>query len=227
MNIPPISIAVDGYSSTGKSSFAKKVAERFSFKYLDSGALYRAVTLFAQQKGLISADNQISPELEQALCGLEVHFEAGKGTYMGGTCVESEIRSLAVSSQVSPISTIPYVRAFVDKRLHELSLEGSVVMDGRDIGTTVLPNAEIKIFMTARPEVRARRRYDEMLAKGAAPSLEEIMTNLSERDYIDSHREVSPLRRAADAFELDNSDMSMEEELAWVTGLIQGKLGIL
>lgn len=227
MIIPNISIAVDGYSSTGKSSFAKRLALDLGLTYLDSGALYRAVTLFAQEQGLINADNEISSELALRLEELELHFEAQKGTYMGSRCIEKEIRSLAVSAQVSPVSAVPFVRKYVDERLHELAQKGRVVMDGRDIGTTVLPRAELKIFMTARPEVRAQRRFDEIVAKGGSASLEEIKANLAERDYIDSHREHSPLRRAEDAFELDNSDMTMSEELAWAKGLIQGKFGIL
>ena len=133
---------------------------------------------------------------------------------------------MKVSSQVSPIAAVPYVRAFVDRKLHELASSGRVVMDGRDIGTTVFPDAQIKVFMTASLEVRARRRYDEMVAKGEKPDLEQVAANLQERDYIDSHRSTSPLRQAADAFVLDNSQMSMGEELAWLRGVVQGKFGI-
>lgn len=225
--VPDIIIAVDGCSSTGKSSFAKEVARTFGFLYLDSGALYRGVTLFAQEKGLISEDNLISDELEQTLEGLDLHFGEGGFLYISQRCIESEIRGMKVSSQVSPISALSYVRAYVDERLHLLSSGGRVVMDGRDIGTTVFPHAELKIFMTARDEVRAKRRFDEMLAKGGNPVYEEVLANLKERDYIDSHRSVSPLRQADDAFVLDNSDMTMKEELSWIMGVIQGKFGIL
>lgn len=225
--VPDITIAVDGCSSTGKSSFAKEVARTFGFLYLDSGALYRGVTLFAQEKGLISEDNVISDELEQVLVGLDLHFGERGFLYISQRCIESEIRGMKVSSQVSPISALSYVRAYVDERLHMLSSGGRVVMDGRDIGTTVFPHAELKIFMTARDEVRAKRRFDEMLAKGGNPVYEEVLANLKERDYIDSHRSVSPLRQADDAFVLDNSDMTMKEELSWITGVIQGKFGIL
>lgn len=225
--VPDIIIAVDGCSSTGKSSFAKEVARTFGFLYLDSGALYRGVTLFAQERGLISEDNLISDELEQALEGLDLHFGEGGFLYISQRCIESEIRGMKVSSQVSPISALSYVRAYVDERLHLLSSGGRVVMDGRDIGTTVFPHAELKIFMTARDEVRAKRRFDEMLAKGGNPVYEEVLANLKERDYIDSHRSVSPLRQADDAFVLDNSDMTMKEELSWIMGVIQGKFGIL
>ena len=226
MTIPDIIIAIDGYSSTGKSSFAKLVASGFGFLYLDSGALYRGVTLFAQRMGLIGEDNVVSDALETALEGLDLHFSAEGKTCVGEDCVESEIRSMKVSSQVSPIAAVPYVRAFVDRKLHELASSGRVVMDGRDIGTTVFPNAQIKVFMTASLEVRARRRYDEMVAKGETPDLEQVAANLQERDYIDSHRSTSPLKQAADAFVLDNSQMSMGEELAWLRGVVQGKVGI-
>ena len=226
MTIPDIIIAIDGYSSTGKSSFAKLVASGFGFLYLDSGALYRGVTLFAQRMGLIGEDNVVSDALETALEGLDLHFSAEGKTCIGEDCVESEIRSMKVSSQVSPIAAVPYVRAFVDRKLHELASSGRVVMDGRDIGTTVFPDAQIKVFMTASLEVRARRRYDEMVAKGETPDLEQVVANLQERDYIDSHRRTSPLRQAADAFVLDNSQMSMDEELAWLRGVVQGKFGI-
>lgn len=226
MTIPDIIIAIDGYSSTGKSSFAKLVAAGFGFLYLDSGALYRGVTLFAQRMGLIGEDNVVSDALETALEGLDLHFSAEGKTCIGEDCVESEIRSMKVSSQVSPIAAVPYVRAFVDRKLHELASSGRVVMDGRDIGTTVFPNAQIKVFMTASLEVRARRRYDEMVAKGEKPDLEQVAANLQERDYIDSHRSTSPLKQAADAFVLDNSQMSMDEELAWLRGVVQGKFGI-
>ena len=225
--VPDIIIAVDGYSSTGKSSFAKELARTFGFLYLDSGALYRGVTLFAQEKDLISEDNLISDELEQALEGLDLHFGEGGFLYISQRCIESEIRGMKVSSQVSPVSALSYVRAYVDERLHLLSSGGRVVMDGRDIGTTVFPHAELKIFMTARDEVRAKRRFDEMLAKGGNPVYEEVLANLKERDYIDSHRSVSPLRQADDAFVLDNSDMTMKEELSWIMGVIQGQFGIL
>lgn len=227
MTIPDITIAIDGYSSTGKSSFAKLLARRFGFTYLDSGAMYRGVTLFAQEEGLINRRNMVDPSLEQALKDLDLHFDANNRTYMGDRCIEHIIRSLEVAAQVSPIAAIPYVRNYVDDRLHAFAKGGRVVMDGRDIGTTVFPDAELKIFMTASEEVRARRRYDEMVAKGEHPVFEEVVKNLRDRDYIDSHRETSPLVRAADAFELDNSEMSLDQEIAWVQGLIQGKFSIL
>ena len=232
MTLPDITIAVDGFSATGKSTFAKLVAKDFGFLYLDSGAMYRAVTLFAQENGMIDANANIDLEaLKKALDkGLDIHFEHtedGCKTFIGDRCVEKDIRTMAVSSQVSPVSAVGFVRNFVDDKLHAFSAAGRVIMDGRDIGTTVFPNAEVKIFMTARPEVRAQRRFDELVEKGENPVMEEVMKNLQERDYIDSHREVSPLSRAADAFVMDNSDMTLHEETVWMLGLLQGKFGIL
>ncbi len=231
MQIPDIIIAVDGFSSTGKSSFAKMVAKEFSFLYLDSGAMYRGVTLFAMESGWIAADGSIDEaSLEAALPSLDLHFERAEGQtklYADERCIEGEIRTLEVSSHVSPVSAIPFVRRWVDERLHRFSEGGRVIMDGRDIGTTVFPNAELKIFMVADAEVRARRRYDEMVSKGETPKLEDVLKNLQERDYIDSHRETSPLRQAEDAYVMDNTHMSFHEELVWVLGVIQGKFGIL
>ena len=227
MKLPDIIIAIDGYSSTGKSTLAKLIAEHFSFLYLDSGALYRGVTLHALENNLISEDGAIDEAaLKAALPKLDLDFRAG-GTHIGDRCIEKEIRTLEVSGHVSPVSAIPFVREYVDERLHAFGRRKRVVMDGRDIGTTVFPDAEVKIFMTASDEVRAKRRYDEMKAKGQDPTMEEVMKNLRERDYIDSHREVSPLSRAADAFVLDNSDMTLHEELVWFQGLAQGRFGIL
>ncbi|MCQ2167065.1 MAG: (d)CMP kinase [Bacteroidales bacterium] len=226
MDVPDIIIAIDGYSSTGKSSFAKKVAARFGFTYLDSGALYRGVTLFAQEEGLINRVNSVNPRLSNELLSLDLHFDNGNRTYMGQRCIENQIRTMEVSAQVSPVSAVPFVRSYVDRKLHQFAENGRVVMDGRDIGTTVFPDAGLKIFMTASIKVRAQRRYDELVARGEMPVFEEVVSNLRERDYLDSHRETSPLRKAEDAFVLDNSDMTIEEEIAWVQGLIQGKFGI-
>ena len=226
MQIPDIVIAIDGCSSTGKSSFAKLLAKELCFLYLDSGALYRGVTLFAQEEHYISRMNIIRPELEEALQTLPLRFNSDNRTFIGDRCIEKEIRTMEVSAQVSPIAAVPYVRAFVDAKLHEAAAARRVVMDGRDIGTTVFPDAEVKIFMTASEEVRARRRYDELAAKGEYPVMEEVVENLRQRDYIDSHRETSPLCRAADSYLLDNSDMTLKEEVEWVKGLIRGKYTI-
>lgn len=231
MNVPDIIIAVDGCSSTGKSSFAKLVAAEFGFLYLDSGALYRGVTLAALEGGLIGPDGSIGEEgLETLLETLDLHFRQENGAsrlYAGTRCIEGEIRTLEVSSHVSPVSALPFVRSWVDGRLHAFSKDGRVIMDGRDIGTTVFPQAELKIFMTADDRVRARRRYEEMRQKGETASLEEVLQNLRERDYIDSHRETSPLRQAPDAFVLDNTHMTLHEELVWLQGLLQGRFGLL
>lgn len=232
MNIPDIIIAVDGCSATGKSSFAKCVAKEFSFLYLDSGAMYRAVTLYAQENGIIDANSNIDLcRLKDVLDkGLDIHFKDVDGvctTFIGSRCVEKEIRAMGVTSQVSPISAVPFVRNFVDEKLHSFASTGKVIMDGRDIGTTVFPNAQIKIFITSKMEVRAQRRFDELVSKGENPTFQEVLTNLQERDYIDSHRAASPLNKPSDAFVMDNSDMTMQEEIMWLKGLLQGRFNIL
>ena len=230
MTIPDIIIAIDGYSSTGKSTFAKLVAFEFGFLYLDSGAMYRGVTLAGLEAGVI-ADGKIDEEaLLPVMAPLELHFQREDGAtklFLGERCIEKEIRGWEVSQYVSPVSAIPQVRAWVDDKLHKFSEGGRVIMDGRDIGTTVFPNAELKIFMTADPAVRAQRRYDELLLKGEKTTLEEVEANLKDRDYRDSHRPTSPLRQAPDAFVLDNTHMNLHEELVWMLGLLQGKFGLL
>ena len=220
--IPAITIAIDGYSSTGKSSFAKRIARELDFHYLDSGALYRAVTLYALEKGYISPEGNIdTASLEVDLQSLDVHFDAQGRTCIAGRCVEKEIRTLRVSGKVSPISTVPQVRDYVNRILRLCGKNGRIVMDGRDIGTTVFPNAELKIFMTADPMVRASRRAAEMQAKGEKADIDEVLANLKERDYIDSHREVSPLTQSPDAVVLDNSSMTMDDQMEWVLDLIE------
>lgn len=225
MQIPDIIIAIDGYSSTGKSSFAKIVANEFSYLYLDSGALYRGVTLFAIENGFINDDCVIDVAgLDKAMEDLDLHF-GPQGTYIGERCIENEIRSLAVANKVSPIATVAEVRSFVDRKLREFGKKKRIVMDGRDIGTTVFPEAEIKIFMTADPMVRAERRAAEMRAKGEDVNIEDVLKNLQERDYIDSHREVSPLSKAEDAIVLDNSHMTIDDQLVWLKGIISERFG--
>ena len=225
MQIPDIIIAIDGYSSTGKSSFAKIIANEFSFLYLDSGALYRGVTLYAIENGYIDDANVIDVEgLDRALDDVDLHFGA-EGAYIGDRCIEKEIRSMAVASKVSPIATIPEVRNFVDRKLREFGAKKRVVMDGRDIGTTVFPDAELKIVMTADPLVRAQRRAAEMKAKGENADIEAVLRNLQERDYIDSHRETSPLSKADDAIVLDNSTMTMEDQMVWLKKIISERFG--
>lgn len=227
MLIPDIIIAIDGYSSTGKSTFAKMIASEVSFLYLDSGALYRAVTLYAIENGMVLPSGELDVEaLCRSLSDLDVHFEDrgdGSRTYIGDRCVEPAIRSLAVSGKVSPVSAVPEVRRFVDDRLKEFGRRKRVVMDGRDIGTTVFPDAELKIFMVADTLVRAQRRAGEMAARGEKVDLEEVLRNIEERDYIDSHRETSPLSRAEDAIVLDNSRMTLEEQMEWFRQLVSEK----
>ena len=225
MQVPDIIIAIDGYSSTGKSSFAKIIANEFGFLYLDSGALYRGVTLFAIENGYIDENCSIDvPALTVALEDLDIHFGKG-GTYIGERCIEDQIRSLEVAGKVSPIATVSQVREYVDRKLREFGRSKRVVMDGRDIGTTVFPDAELKIFMTADPMIRAQRRADEMVAKGEEVDLQDVLKNLRERDYIDSHREVSPLSQASDALVLDNSHMSMEDQMDWLKKIIKERFG--
>ena len=225
MQVPDIIIAIDGYSSTGKSSFAKIIANEFGFLYLDSGALYRGVTLFAIENGYIDENCSIDvPALTVALEDLDIHFGKG-GTYIGERCIEDQIRSLEVAGKVSPIATVAQVREYADRKLREFGRSKRVVMDGRDIGTTVFPDAELKIFMTADPMIRAQRRADEMVAKGEEVDLQDVLKNLRERDYIDSHREVSPLSQASDALVLDNSHMSMEDQMDWLKKIIKERFG--
>ena len=222
MHIPDIIIAIDGYSSTGKSSFAKIIANEFGFLYLDSGALYRGVTLFAIEGGYIDGETIDVPALDKALDTLDLHF-GEDGTYIGERNIEKEIRSMEVAGKVSPIATLSQVRDFVNRKLREFGDAKRVVMDGRDIGTTVFPDAELKIFMTADPMVRAERRATEMRAKGIEVRVEDVLANLQERDYIDSHRDVSPLAKAEDAIVLDNSHMTMQQQLEWLKGIIADK----
>lgn len=224
MDIKDIIIAIDGYSSTGKSSFAKRIASELGFLYLDSGALYRGVTLFALDCGFIRDGVIDEPALEAALPALDLHFENhGEGTqlYQGNLCIERDIRTMRVSSFVSPIATLGFVRRYVDGKLREFGRQRRVVMDGRDIGTTVFPDAELKIFMVADSAVRARRRMDELVAKGEDVQFEEILDNLSERDYIDSHRDLSPLRQAKDAVILDNTHLTPDQQMEWLLKILQ------
>lgn len=229
MHIPDIIIAIDGYSSTGKSSFAKLIAKEFSFLYLDSGALYRAITLYAMEHDMVLADGSIDTRsLVAALPDIDIHFEyapEGSRTFIGDRCVEKEIRTIGVSSHVSPVAVIPEVRDFVDDILVGYGKNKRIVMDGRDIGTAVFPHADLKIFMTANDNVRAERRLKEMRASGQNPDFNEVLENLKSRDYIDSHREKSPLRQAEDAVVLDNSDMTLEDQMVWIKNLVKEKFG--
>lgn len=217
-----ITIAIDGYSSCGKSTMAKDLARTIGYVYIDTGAMYRAVTLYALRQGIITGDGDIDAdrlqaEMEQVNISFRLNPETGTpDTYLNGQLVEREIRSLQVSSQVSPIAALPFVRSAMVRQQQAMGREKGIVMDGRDIGTTVFPDAELKVFVTASPEVRAQRRYDELKAKGMPAEYDDILANVKERDYIDSHREVSPLRQAEDALVLDNSHMTIPEQKEWL-----------
>lgn len=216
-----ITIAIDGHSSCGKSTMAKDLAKQVGYIYIDTGAMYRAVTLFALRNGIITEAGIDQEALRQRMADVLITFqlneETGRpDTYLNGECVEKEIRSMDVSKWVSPIATIGFVReAMVD--LQRLMGEAKgVVMDGRDIGTVVFPDAELKVFVTASPEVRAKRRYDELTAKGETCSYDDILANVIERDRIDSTRAIAPLRKADDAIVLDNSNLTIPEQNAWL-----------
>lgn len=217
-----ITIAIDGFSSCGKSTMAKDLAREVGYIYVDTGAMYRSVTLYALRNGFFADDNSIDTEgLEKEMDNIKISFqlnpETGKpDTYLNGECVEKEIRSMEVSTRVSPIATLPFVRTALVAQQQRMGQDKGIVMDGRDIGTTVFPDAELKIYVTASAEVRAQRRYDELVAKSMPADFEDILKNVKERDYIDSHREVSPLRKADDALELDNSNMTIAEQKQWL-----------
>ena len=212
-----IIIAIDGYSSGGKSTFAKAVAAKLGYIFIDTGAMYRAVTLYAMRQGI--ADDRAA--ITAALPGIRIDFRFNPQTgrsdvYLNGENVETEIRRIDVSNRVSSVSSIPEVRAKLVAMQQEMGRAKGVVMDGRDIGTVVFPDAELKIFMTADSRVRAERRYKELTAKGETVSMEEIERNIRERDRQDETRGVSPLRRAADAVLLDNSRMTVEQQMEWI-----------
>ena len=216
-----ITIAIDGYSSCGKSTVAKSLARMLGYIYIDSGAMYRAVTLFALRNNWIENGTPDREKIIAALNQIDITFqfdhETEKNTtYLNGENVEERIRKLDVSNNVSPVSTIKEVRQAMVKFQRKMGEGKGIVMDGRDIGTVVFPQAELKIFMTASLETRAQRRYDELLAKGQEVSMEEIIANVNERDYIDQNRKESPLRQAEDAIVLDNSNFTLEKQLDWV-----------
>ena len=215
-----ITIAIDGHSSCGKSTMAKELARKVGYVYVDTGAMYRCVTLFALRHQLFAADGSVMEEqLREAMPEIDIDQRLIDGkttTFLNGENVELEIRGLEVSNHVSPIAAIPFVRTALVAQQQKMGREGGIVMDGRDIGTTVFPNAELKIFVTASAEVRAQRRYDELQQKGMPADYADILKNVQERDYIDSHREVSPLRQADDALLLDNSHMTIDEQNKWL-----------
>lgn len=220
-----ITIAIDGYSSTGKSTLAKQIAKELGYVYVDTGAMYRAVTYFAMQHGYINADFFDKENLILALPSivLEFHFNSDLGfaeMYLNGTNVESEIRTIEVSNFVSQIAEVSQVRAKLVEQQQQMGQGKGIVMDGRDIGTVVFPDAELKIFMTASPETRAQRRFDELQSKGQNVPFEDVLKNVQQRDYIDTHREDSPLVIAEDAIEIDNSHLTREEQFEIVLDLV-------
>ena len=225
-----ITIAIDGFSSCGKSTMAKDLAKMLGYVYVDTGAMYRTVTLYAMRNGLFNADGSVkTADLERQMNKINITFKLNKtaerpDTYLNNELVENDIRTLEVSNHVSQIAAVPFVREAMVAQQQRMGKDKGVVMDGRDIGTTVFPEAELKVFVTASAEVRAQRRYDELKEKGMPADFNDILKNVQERDYIDSHREVSPLRKAPDAIELDNSHMTITEQSAWLMELIKQKI---
>ena len=210
---------MDGHSSCGKSTMAKTLAKKIGYTYIDTGAMYRAVTLYAMRRGFISKNGIDEESLRRELPQIKISFGHDNGqqyTILNGENVERQIRGMEVSGNVSPISAIGFVREAMVELQREMGRKGAIIMDGRDIGTTVFPHAELKIFVTASDEIRARRRYDELAMKGENPVYEDVLKNVRERDYIDSHRAVSPLRKADDAIVLDNSDLTLEQQDEWL-----------
>lgn len=221
-----ITIALDGFSSTGKSTLAKQLAKHLGYVYVDTGAMYRAVTFFAMQNGYISKDFFDKQTLINSLPFIKLHFvfnpEVGFGEmYLNDVNIESEIRTLEVSNFVSLVAEVSEVRAKLVEQQQEMGKEKGIVMDGRDIGTVVFPNAELKIFMTASSETRAQRRYDELKGKGQDVSFEEVLKNVVNRDYIDTHRDDSPLVKADDAIEIDNSYLTRDEQFNAVLEMVE------
>lgn len=221
-----ITIAIDGFSSTGKSTLAKQLAKHLGYVYVDTGAMYRAITLFAMQNGYISKEFFDKETLINSLPSIKLHFEfneeLGFGEmYLNNVNVEKEIRTIEVSNFVSKIAEVSEVRSKLVEQQQAMGKEKAIVMDGRDIGTVVFPDAELKIFMTASPETRAQRRFDELQAKGDNVSYEEVLKNVQERDYIDSHRDDSPLVIADDAIEIDNSYLTRDEQFTAVLELAE------
>lgn len=217
-----IIIAIDGFSSCGKSTMAKDLAKEIGYIYIDSGAMYRAVTLYCIKNDIFKPDGIDTELLKKQIDQIHVTFQLDPltnhpQTYLNGKNVEKEIRTMEVSSKVSPISAIDFVRKALVAQQQEMGKAKGIVMDGRDIGTTVFPNAELKIFVTASPEIRAQRRYDELIAKGQTVHYDEILINVKERDYIDQNRSVSPLRKADDAILLDNSNLTIEQQKEWLS----------
>ena len=216
-----ITIAIDGFSSCGKSTMAKDLAKEIGYIYIDSGAMYRAVTLYCLRHNLFDGDTVNTQKLSELIHDIHISFKLDEQsrqplTYLNGECVEKEIRTLAVSQKVSFVAAVGFVREELVRQQQQMGKEKGIVMDGRDIGTTVFPDAELKIYVTASARIRAQRRFDELQAKGEPGSFEEILANVEERDRIDMNRPVSPLRKADDAIVLDNSEMTIPQQKAWL-----------
>ena len=216
-----ITIAIDGFSSCGKSTMAKDLAREIGYIYVDTGAMYRAVTLYSLEHNIFSGDDIDTEKLKNEMSNIHITFQLNPetnrpDTYLNGVRVEDKIRAMEVSSRVSPIAALPFVREAMVAQQQEMGKNKGVVMDGRNIGTTVFPEAELKIFVTASPEIRAQRRFDELKAKGEEAGFDEILENVKQRDFIDQNREVSPLRKADDALLLDNSHMTIAEQKTWL-----------
>jgi CMP/dCMP kinase len=226
-----IIVAIDGHSSCGKSTMAKQLARTVGYIYVDTGAMYRAVALFALRRGLFDAEGNVdAAQLEALMPEVEVGFTLDPATNLPQTLlcgenVEREIRSLEVSARVSKVAALPFVRTAMTTQQQAMGLDRGIVMDGRDIGTVVFPDAELKVFVTASAAVRAQRRFDELTAKGMPACYDDILRNVEERDFIDSHREVAPLRQAPDALLLDNSDLSREDQLSWLLARFNERAG--
>lgn len=216
-----ISIAIDGFSSCGKSTMAKELAKAISYIYVDTGAMYRVVALAALRAGVMKSGEVDEEKLKECVATLDINLDAKAKVYLNGEDVESEIRGLEVSNWVSKISAVGFVREKLLDIQRELGAQKGVVMDGRDIGTVVLPDAELKIFVTADADVRAKRRYDELLRKGSPATYEEVLDNIKMRDYNDVNRKVSPLVQAPDALLLDNSYMTIEEQNTWLLNKVK------
>ena len=223
-----LKIAIDGWSSCGKSTLAKQIANKLGYTYIDSGAMYRAITLYFMRNEIDATEPEA---IQHALSRIELKFNKGLASdasdmYLNGENVEEQIRSMSVAQEVSKVSAIKEVRDFAVHQQKEMGKEGGVVMDGRDIGTVVFPDADVKLFITASPEIRAERRYKELIEKGMTVSMEEVIENLKQRDHTDSTRTFSPLVQAEDALVIDNSEMSMDGQLDYALDLIRNRISV-
>lgn len=232
MDMKQIIVAIDGYSSCGKSTIAKQLAKYAGYRYIDTGAMYRAVALYAlveSRKSKVDrlTDEQIIAQLPQIRIDFAIQPDGSQHVMLNGEDVEQQIRTLEVGNMASQVAVIPEVRRYLVAQQQQMGQQGGIVMDGRDIGTVVFPHAELKLFLTASPEVRAQRRYDELVEKGAQPVFAEVLADVNDRDYRDTHRDESPLRQAEDAVVVDNSHMSREEQMKAIIGIFDAKIANL